>query len=195
MEVRAMTAQRSNGRVGMTVARIHRLRREGHEFHVVILSEVGGRRTLPIWIGPGEATSIALQLERVEGLRPTTAAFAANLLRAVAGKLREVRIERLSDRVYYAVAVVEAADGVHEVDARPSDAINVALITGSPIEVSEAILSLSEEARASERARVAFDDVGGAAEITAEAVLRARESCVLPPELHQDDEAARRSIE
>jgi len=196
MEVGAMTAQRSNDRVRMTVARIHRLRRDAHEFHVVILAEVGGRRTLPIWIGPGEATSIALQLERVEGIRPTTATFAANLLLAAGGKLREVRIERLSDRVYYAVAVVKAADGVKEVDARPSDAINVALITGSPIEVSESILSYSEE-RASETAPLAFDDVGGAAEISAEAVARARavSSYLLPPELRRDDEAARRSVE
>jgi RNA polymerase sigma factor (sigma-70 family) len=193
MEVDSMTARKPHDHVQMTVTAIKRLRKKGHEYHVLVLSEAGGARTLPIWIGPSEATSIALHLEQVEGLRPTTATLAANLLLAAGGTLREVRIERLDERVFYAVAVVEGADGVHDIDARPSDAINVAMLTGSPIAVSESVLSRSEELRASEEAPLAPEEVAGAPEISAEAVARAHAvmRTLVPPELHRDDDQAR----
>jgi RNA polymerase sigma factor (sigma-70 family) len=196
LEVHSMTARKPQDHVQMTVTAIRRLRTKGHEHHVLVLSEVGGARSLPIWIGPGEATSIALHLEQVEGLRPTTATLAANLLLAAGGTLREVRIERLDEKVFYAVAVVEGADGVHQVDARPSDAVNMAMLTGSPIAVSESVLSRTEELRASERTALAPEEVAGAPEISAEAVARARAviGTLVPPELHRDDDQPRRPV-
>ena len=108
--------------------------------HVVLLEEIGGTRRLPIWVGQPEGTAIAMQLEQVQVPRPLTVAFTANLLRAAGGTLREVRIDRLVDNVFYATAVIEAGGGSTTTDARPSDAINLALLTGASIRVDSVIL-------------------------------------------------------
>lgn len=106
--------------------------------HVVLLEEEGGARRLPIWIGAAEATALAGRLHAVERQRPDTYRFAADLLDAAAARLREVRIVRLAEMIFYAQAVLE--DGA-QVDARPSDAINLALVTGVPVLVEEAVLA------------------------------------------------------
>jgi len=66
--------------------------------------------------------------------------LAANLLAAAGSRITEVRITRLAEGVFYAVAVVEAPGGAVEVDARPSDAVNLAVRSGAPIRVDAAIL-------------------------------------------------------
>ncbi len=111
--------------------------------HVVILDEDGGTRRLPIWVGPFEGAAIALLLERerVPLTRPLTFSFAASLLRAAGGQLREVRIDRLADETFYATAVVAGTGGLVEIDARPSDALALALHEGAPIRVAPAVLA------------------------------------------------------
>lgn len=111
--------------------------------HLVLLEEVDGARRLAVYVGPPEGTAVALHLERAETPRPLTVAFAANLLDAAGGKLREVRIDRLVETVFYATAHVETSGGIGTVDARPSDAINLALISGAPILVAADILDSS----------------------------------------------------
>lgn len=106
--------------------------------HVVLLQERDGARRLPIWIGAAEATTLALRLHDVDALRPGTYRFAADLLAAAGRGLAEVRIVRLADSVFYAEA---ALDGGEAVDARPSDALNLALVTGAPVLVEEAVLA------------------------------------------------------
>jgi bifunctional DNase/RNase len=110
--------------------------------HVVFLEEDGGPRRLPIWIGRAEATTLAGRLHAVEEPRPDTYRFAADLLAAAGVRLREVRVVRLADAIFYAQAVLE--DGA-SVDARPSDAINLALVTGAPVLVEEAVLAQAAE--------------------------------------------------
>jgi RNA polymerase sigma factor (sigma-70 family) len=112
--------------------------------HVVQLAEVDGERRLAIWIGEFEATAIALRLEQAELPRPDTYLFAQRLLGASAASVREVRIERLADETFYAVVVVEAGGRTQEVDARPSDALNLALLTGSPILAGEEVIKACE---------------------------------------------------
>ena len=114
--------------------------------HVVVLEEEGGARRLPIWIGAAEATTLALRLHEVATPRPDTYRFAADLLGAAGAGLREVRVIRLADAIFYAQAVLE--DGA-TVDARPSDAINLALVTGAPVLVDDAVLAAAAD---SERA-------------------------------------------
>ena len=80
-------------------------------------------------------------LEEVELPRPGPYHFAQALLAAAGCTLREVRVSRLADSVFYAVAVL--ADG-SEVDARPSDALTLALVTGAPIAVEAAVLDAAE---------------------------------------------------
>jgi RNA polymerase sigma factor (sigma-70 family) len=105
--------------------------------HVVVLEELGGGRRLPIWIGAPEATAMTIALEDVELPRPGPYHFAGALLQAAGASLREVRISRLTEATFYAVAVL--ADG-SEVDARPSDALTLSLLAGAPILVEEAVL-------------------------------------------------------
>jgi bifunctional DNase/RNase len=118
-----------------------------------------------------EALSIAMQMEKIASSRPMTAALAAGLVSAAGGRIREVRMERLADSVYYAVVVVDSAAGSREVDARPSDAINLALLTGSPILVGTEVLRQAEAARAATE-QLAYDEVAEAAELGAEALAQ-----------------------
>jgi len=109
--------------------------------YAAILEEVDGTRRLPIWMGEFEGTAIAVQLENLEVPRPLTFTFMTNLLQATGASLREVRIDRLVDNVFYAVAVVEGSgQSSATIDARPSDAINLALLSEAPIFVDSAVL-------------------------------------------------------
>jgi RNA polymerase sigma factor (sigma-70 family) len=108
--------------------------------NVVVLEEVGGDRRFNVWIGPYEAEFLAVHLEDLEMLRPLTYAFAAGLLAAAGGTLEEVRISRLADETFYAEAVVAAGGTTRTVDARPSDALNLAVLLGRPVKVARAVL-------------------------------------------------------
>jgi uncharacterized protein len=124
--------------VPMRVADVRRA--AGGARHVVVLEEEAGERRLPIWIGPPEATAIAALLERIELPRPGPHHFAAALIQAAGATVREVRISRLADAVFYADVVL--GDGAI-VDARPSDAIALALTTDAPVRVDAAVLELT----------------------------------------------------
>jgi RNA polymerase sigma factor (sigma-70 family) len=139
---------------------------------VVLLDEVGGGRRLPIWIGAFEGTGLALALERAAPPRPMAYQFAAALLGAADARVAEVRITRLTEGVFYAEVVVARPDGESVVDARPSDALNLALVCGAPIRADAAVL---EQARrpVDRPVKPPLDDLArnypdGAAEITAE---------------------------
>lgn len=121
--------------------------------HFLVLGEVGGERLLPIWIGEFEAVAMALHLERVPHARPLTYALAADIFRAVDGRLREVRVDRLEGDVFYATVVVEGPAGQRDVDARPSDALNLALLLKAPIRVAEPVLAATAEVPAEEWSR------------------------------------------
>ena len=108
--------------------------------HVVVLKERNGPRRLPMYTGSAEAIALACSLEAAEMPRPMTYQLAANLLTAAGAQLTEVRITRLVDGVFYAVVVVRAPGGVVEVDARPSDALNLAVVSGAPVRVDAAVL-------------------------------------------------------
>jgi RNA polymerase sigma-70 factor (ECF subfamily) len=98
-----------------------------------VLSERGRDRKLVIFMGEFEGISMAMQLEKVERLRPMTFRFMGEVLQVADANIDEVRIEKLQDRTYFAVVLVRGSDGTKEVDARPSDALNLALATGARI--------------------------------------------------------------
>ena len=104
---------------------------------IVLLRETGGDRYLPIWIGAVEATSIAFAQQGVLPPRPLTHDLLKDLLLAVGSNLEQVEISEIKDGVFY--ATLKLAHGV-ELSARPSDAIALALRTGSPIFGGEALL-------------------------------------------------------
>jgi RNA polymerase sigma factor (sigma-70 family) len=106
---------------------------------VVLLDEVG-HRALGIWIGPAEAAAIDMGLSKSQLPRPMTMNFMASILKAAGATLEEVRIETLKDEIFYATAKIRSDDTVNEIDARPSDAIALAVVTGNPVFVAEEIL-------------------------------------------------------
>jgi RNA polymerase sigma factor (sigma-70 family) len=165
----AMTDQ-SQELIPMRVAELRRTAAPDPEAarHIVFLEDEAGEQRLPIWIGAAEGTALALILDQVELPRPGVHQFAAALLAATGGELREVRIVELTDSIYFAQA--RLADGA-VVDARPSDALTLALVTGARIQVARGVLERAaasrdewrdhhEEAeRAPDDARAIADDV------------------------------------
>ncbi len=101
--------------------------------HVLLLKEIGLGRILPIWIGPWEASAIAAHLQGVEPERPLTHDLFAAVLRASSVRLDRVLISRLAEETFHARLVLVTADARHEVDARPSDAIALAIRMEAPI--------------------------------------------------------------
>lgn len=108
--------------------------------HAAVLRERDGERTLAIWMGAPEAVALACSLESYETPRPMTYQFTAGLLEASRARVREVHITRLAEATYYALVSVDGPAGTREVDARPSDALNLALVAGAPILIEESLL-------------------------------------------------------
>jgi uncharacterized protein len=105
---------------------------------IVLLRETGGDRYLPIWIGAVEATAIAFAQQGQVPPRPLTHDLFRNVLDALGHRLERVDITELRDGVFY--AELRFNNGV-DVSARPSDAIALALRTGSPIYGAEEVLA------------------------------------------------------
>ncbi len=121
--------------------------------YVVMLQEVGGPRRLPIWIGEQEATWLAHGVERIELPRPGPYSMLASLLEATGAHVREVRIERLVERTYYAAVIAEGKVSA-TIDARPSDALNLAVLAGSEVLVAPEVLDAAAMGSAPEYERL-----------------------------------------
>lgn len=100
---------------------------------IVLLKETDGSRYLPIWIGTSEATSIATAMEGVTTPRPLTHDLMRSVLDAVGVLATRVVITEMRDQVYYADIALDAAGTEVKVSSRPSDAIALAVRTGTPI--------------------------------------------------------------
>jgi hypothetical protein len=109
--------------------------------HIMTLAERNGDRWLPMWIGPAEATALALTLSSAENPRPFTYKLAASLVAAAGASVTEVRITQLIPPVFYASVLVSGPAGLQEVDSRPSDAVNLALAAGAPIRVDDQLFA------------------------------------------------------
>ncbi len=108
---------------------------------VVILQEVDGSRILPIWIGPAEASAIAMELAGMKFSRPLTHDLFPSLIRGLGGTLTRVLITRVQDNTYYAEMVIRRGDEVFTLDARPSDSIAIALRLQAELYTSDDLLS------------------------------------------------------
>jgi bifunctional DNase/RNase len=108
--------------------------------YILLLKEVDGNDTLPIWIGKPEADSIALALGKVATPRPLTHDLIKNILGALEVKVTRIVITQIMDNTYY--ALVYLTDGKKEfpIDSRPSDAVAVALRTGAPIFIQDDVM-------------------------------------------------------
>jgi bifunctional DNase/RNase len=121
---------------------------------IIILRDALGQRMLPIWVGVFEANAIALQLESVQTPRPMTHDLMKNLLEEVNASIDRVTVCDLRDNTFYATIQLRTAQRSVSVDARPSDAIALALRTGSPIFVEETVI---EGARTAENDKDSTD--------------------------------------
>ncbi len=108
--------------------------------HVVILRELERDRYLPIWIGPWEASAIAMKLQGQSPERPLTHDLLATVLDVLGATVREVIIVDLADDTFHARVMLESGGRPIEVDSRPSDAPALAVRTGARIFAAEAVL-------------------------------------------------------
>jgi hypothetical protein len=107
---------------------------------VVILKEVDGHRHLPIWIGVYEAEAIALELQGIAPTRPLPYDLIRTMLMELGASVDHVVIADLTDAVFYARIVLSIGDRTIEVDARPSDAIAIAVRSESRILVEDDVM-------------------------------------------------------
>jgi RNA polymerase sigma factor (sigma-70 family) len=110
---------------------------------VVVLSEQGGERLLPIWIGPFEADAIQMALEGNQPHRPMTHDLALRLIEPLGGAVQRVVITRIADATFFAEITLVANGQTHIVDARPSDAIALAVRNGAPVHVSQSVFDMA----------------------------------------------------
>jgi bifunctional DNase/RNase len=144
-----MTTATEIGYVEMRIAKVVGLRAANDEpFHqYVVLEELAGDRELTIAIGQPEAFSLAARLGGIAWPRPMTYQFAAALVQALGGRVRQVQINRVVEETYIATAEVEGPLGVESVDARPSDALNLVALMQAPIFVAPEVLQEAEGRR------------------------------------------------
>ena len=107
---------------------------------IIILRDREGDRVLPIWVGVFEANAIALQMENISTPRPMTHDLLRNVLGDLDAKVQRVVVSDLKDNTFYALIYVECKGEVVAIDARPSDAIALALRAQAPILVEESVI-------------------------------------------------------
>jgi RNA polymerase sigma factor (sigma-70 family) len=110
------------------------------EQYVIVLYDEAGRRLLPIWIGAFEGESIAAGLSDFATLRPMTHSFYSSLLQAINARVEDVHIIMLKKGTFYATVRMRCGKKTSEIDARPSDAIALAVLNDNPVFVAEDVL-------------------------------------------------------
>lgn len=118
-----------------------------NDYGIIVLKDKENRY-LPIWVGKFEAQSIRIGLDRIVTPRPMTYDFVRNLLEATGANPIRVLITQLREMTFFATLDVEIEGGARSLDCRPSDAIAVAVRTGTPVFVDEGVMasqSVTEE--------------------------------------------------
>jgi uncharacterized protein len=124
---------------------------------IVILRDREGDRVLPIWVGIFEANAIALQIENIATPRPMTHDLLRNVIRDLNGRVEKIVVSDLKETTFYALIYLKVGAESIAVDARPSDALALALRTQAPIFVEEHVIDsaktvdLSQEPASADR--------------------------------------------
>lgn len=111
---------------------------------IVVLKDAAGEMVLPIWVGIYEANAIALEVEKATPPRPLTHDLLGNLIRGLNAQVRKVVVSELRDDTFFAVIWMEQDGELVAMDARPSDALALALRADCPIYVSRSVLAHSK---------------------------------------------------
>ncbi len=109
--------------------------------YAILLKEIEGTRRLPIIIGAFEAQAIALEMEGIKPPRPLTHDLLKTLVDNLGANVVEIVVSELKENTFYAKIILEASGLTNEIDARPSDAIALAVRTYAPIFVNEAVMN------------------------------------------------------
>ena len=107
---------------------------------IIILRDRDGQRVLPIWVGVFEANAIALQIENIQTPRPMTHDLLRNVIQDLQAAVEKIVVCDLRENTFYALIHLQTPTGPVAIDARPSDAIALALRTQSPIYVEDTVL-------------------------------------------------------
>ena len=107
---------------------------------IIILRDEAGGRVLPIWVGIFEANAIALQIENITTPRPMTHDLLRNVIRDLNASVQKIVVCDLKDNTFYALIYVAIGEDITAIDARPSDAIALALRASAPIYVEESVI-------------------------------------------------------
>jgi hypothetical protein len=107
---------------------------------VVVLRERNAERYLPIWVGPYEADAITVALQGIEVIRPLTQDLLKNVITLFGGTILRVEVVALREDIFYGNVVVERDGKIYDIDARPSDAIALAVRAHVPILVHRSVL-------------------------------------------------------
>jgi hypothetical protein len=107
---------------------------------IIILRDKDGQRVLPIWVGVFEANAIALQIENVTTPRPMTHDLLRNVIHDLRAEIRKIVVSDLKENTFYALIHLEVNGEPLAVDARPSDAIALALRARAPIYVEDRVI-------------------------------------------------------
>jgi hypothetical protein len=111
---------------------------------VVILREKDGARVLPIWIGPAEASAIAMEMQGIKPPRPMTHDLLKTVISGLGASMRRVHISAIKDKTYFAELWLARDDHLFQLDARPSDSIALALRMNAPIFTEAELLDQGE---------------------------------------------------
>ena len=114
---------------------------------IVILKDANSDTVLPIWVGVFEASAIQMEIEKVSTPRPMTHDLIKNVLSGLDAHVHKVVVTELKDDTFYAVIWMEREGRIVSVDARPSDALALALRVDCPIFVEEEVLKTSKKAQ------------------------------------------------
>ena len=107
---------------------------------IVLLRTKEGERVLPIWVGIFEANAIALQIENISTPRPMTHDLLRNIIKDLDATVQKIVVSDLQDNTFFAFIYVLINGETRAIDARPSDAIALALRTGAPIFVEDTVI-------------------------------------------------------
>jgi len=112
---------------------------------IIILRDRDGHHMLPIWMGVFEANAIALQIENVASPRPMTHDLLKNVIEDLNADIKKIVVHDLKDNTFYALLYLEVNGETVAIDARPSDAIALALRASAPIFIDKKVIENAKQ--------------------------------------------------
>jgi bifunctional DNase/RNase len=113
------------------------------QHRVVVLKEIDAERYLPIWIGPFEADAITIQLQGVQVARPLTHDLLKSIIDEMGATVSHITVSELKNDTFFARIVMDINGNSMEIDARPSDAIALAVRVNAPLFVAEEVMEMA----------------------------------------------------